>query len=83
MTQGKSQESRSGRGLRAIQWALASAFLLSSYHVQADWSALNMTKGVTEISEKVYDLHMLIFTCLLYTSPSPRDRQKSRMPSSA
>ena len=26
------------------------------------------------------DLHS---TCLLYTSPSPRDRQKSRMPSSA
>ena len=25
-------------------------------------------------------IHM---TCLLYTSPSPRDRQKSRMPSSA
>ena len=25
-------------------------------------------------------LHM---ACLLYTSPSPRDRQKSRMPSSA
>ena len=24
-----------------------------------------------------------IQTCLLYTSPSPRDRQKSRMPSSA
>ena len=24
-----------------------------------------------------------IETCLLYTSPSPRDRQKSRMPSSA
>ena len=25
----------------------------------------------------------LSLTCLLYTSPSPRDRQKSRMPSSA
>ena len=25
----------------------------------------------------------LLVTCLLYTSPSPRDRQKSRMPSSA
>ena len=25
----------------------------------------------------------LIYHCLLYTSPSPRDRQKSRMPSSA
>ena len=24
-----------------------------------------------------------IIACLLYTSPSPRDRQKSRMPSSA
>ena len=23
------------------------------------------------------------YTCLLYTSPSPRDRQKSRMPSSS
>eukprot|EP00828_Plagiopyla_frontata_P022608 TRINITY_DN2919_c0_g1_i6.p4 TRINITY_DN2919_c0_g1~~TRINITY_DN2919_c0_g1_i6.p4 ORF type:complete len:115 (+),score=27.40 TRINITY_DN2919_c0_g1_i6:1305-1649(+) len=26
---------------------------------------------------------ILFVTCLLYTSPSPRDRQKSRMPSSA
>ena len=25
----------------------------------------------------------LIYVCLLYTSPSPRDRQKSRMPSTA
>ena len=25
----------------------------------------------------------LYISCLLYTSPSPRDRQKSRMPSSA
>ena len=28
-------------------------------------------------------LRLLAYTCLLYTSPSPRDRQKSRMPSSA
>ena len=27
--------------------------------------------------------HRLAIACLLYTSPSPRDRQKSRMPSSA
>ena len=27
--------------------------------------------------------HGLATNCLLYTSPSPRDRQKSRMPSSA
>ena len=29
------------------------------------------------------DVHGVTGTCLLYTSPSPRDRQKSRMPSSA
>jgi cytochrome c oxidase subunit 2 len=66
MTQGNSQEARLNWALRTFQWVLASVFLLSSYHAQADWSALNMTKGVTEISEKVYDLHMLIFTiCVL------------------
>ena len=31
----------------------------------------------------IYNLTRHIDTCLLYTSPSPRDRQKSRMPSSA
>ena len=30
-----------------------------------------------------YDDAPLYINCLLYTSPSPRDRQKSRMPSSA
>ena len=29
------------------------------------------------------DKTLEVQTCLLYTSPSPRDRQKSRMPSSA
>ena len=33
-----------------------------------------------EADEKIFDKH---YNCLLYTSPSPRDRQKSRMPSSA
>ena len=32
----------------------------------------------TEVGEKILNKG-----CLLYTSPSPRDRQKSRMPSSA
>ena len=30
-----------------------------------------------------YSLPTTLRSCLLYTSPSPRDRQKSRMPSSA
>ena len=32
---------------------------------------------------KVWEHAGLPYACLLYTSPSPRDRQKSRMPSSA
>ena len=31
----------------------------------------------------ILGLHIGNYICLLYTSPSPRDRQKSRMPSSA
>ena len=31
----------------------------------------------------VWDLPTQSFICLLYTSPSPRDRTRSRMPSSA
>ena len=40
-----------------------------------DWSAKN--------KEEVEKLGVHVGCCLLYTSPSPRDRQKSRMPSSA
>ena len=35
------------------------------------------------VAIKVAGYSGLIVSCLLYTSPSPRDRQKSRMPSSA
>ena len=51
-----------------------------------DWMEQEQERGITITSaattcfwqgmDKQYD-------CLLYTSPSPRDRQKSRMPSSA
>ena len=34
-------------------------------------------------SSELKNLSLRIEDCLLYTSPSPRDRQKSRMPSSA
>ena len=45
---------------------------LIAHDTQAD------TWEVVDTLETVYAI-----TCLLYTSPSPRDRQKSRMPSSA
>ena len=47
-----------------------------------------MKKNIAEFTEilvenKLVTSQAQIQDCLLYTSPSPRDRQKSRMPSSA
>ena len=39
-------------------------------------SRVDQVRGFGPVKEKA-------LACLLYTSPSPRDRQKSRMPSSA
>ena len=36
-----------------------------------------------EKTKSDFDTGSVLTSCLLYTSPSPRDRQKSRMPSSA
>ena len=45
-------------------------------HAQGVW--------VEDVEGKRYlDMLAAYSACLLYTSPSPRDRQKSRMPSSA
>ena len=42
------------------------------------WTVHGTTLSAAATEEKVRSL-----TCLLYTSPSPRDRTRSRMPSSA
>ena len=66
--------------------------LTKGAHKQADFLALNAFGQVPVIDDDgvvladsnailVYLAHK--YGCLLYTSPSPRDRQKSRMPSSA
>ena len=39
--------------------------------------------AVAEKSGKLSEVSLHLNTCLLYTSPSPRDRTRSRMPSSA
>ena len=51
-----------------------------------DACPLPFRNGSVEQTNAVLPLRgrkFLLYTCLLYTSPSPRDRQKSRMPSSA
>ena len=56
---------------------------ISSYTLTFDGSsAAVVSTGNDTIT---YNKHRFVQgqSCLLYTSPSPRDRQKSRMPSSA
>ena len=46
----------------------------SSWHAAGGIHALNADPNISALQA---------YTCLLYTSPSPRDRTRSRMPSSA
>ena len=56
-------------------------------YVVTEWSNVDTSNGVDGVDS--YDLtqttgpQSIPYTCLLYTSPSPRDRTRSRMPSSA
>ena len=47
--------------------------------VRGEWT---VTRAIREIRRQADELHQ-VYTCLLYTSPSPRDATLSRMPSSA
>ena len=48
----------------------------------ADMELMNPPE-ITEGLKQFLDHRILGYTCLLYTSPSPRDKRQSRMPSSA
>ena len=62
------------RQSKMVKQATAATFILGSF-----LSVLVMVLGHFGL----YPLLELLGTCLLYTSPSPRDRTRSRMPSSA
>ena len=56
--------------------------------LERTWRSLQQVMGKGELDPAVKELIYVAVSitnncCLLYTSPSPRDRQKSRMPSSA
>ena len=46
---------------RNLHLKICSALLAFASPMHADWFALNMTRGVTDISNEVFELHMLIF----------------------
>ena len=55
--------------LIAFAWCMVMFFMMPYWHVY----------GKQNLSTETYKVK----PCLLYTSPSPRDRTRSRMPSSA
>ena len=58
----------------------------TSLAAMIDYRNENSNGHIITVEDPVEFVHKhkgCIVTCLLYTSPSPRDRQKSRMPSSA
>ena len=58
-----------------------------SIHEQLDKMYSDLNEVVDEVAERILALNgrplSTMKSCLLYTSPSPRDRTRSRMPSSA
>ena len=81
------QSSVGKKAVMAVTGLILVAYLIT--HVLAN---LLVFSGPERINRYAQLLHSngaalwgarLILLCLLYTSPSPRDRQKSRMPSSA
>ena len=58
--------------------------LIGSATMTLDQLGANLILDTDKLSiESIKDSNGQDMACLLYTSPSPRDRQKSRMPSSA
>ena len=51
--------------------------------VRAQGEPSEVAPGILAEVEMLAERFQIASDCLLYTSPSPRDRQKSRMPSSA
>ena len=59
------------------KYNLSGDWLLCDFHIHT-----NISDGLLPLKD-VIDLYGQHGFCLLYTSPSPRDRTRSRMPSSA
>ena len=68
-----------------IGYALGTAFPMIAFIFLGKKIRKEFSKGSTliEFVKKKFGKSLFKLVCLLYTSPSPRDRTRSRMPSSA
>ena len=70
--------------IKNLQLGLLVVILISTViAVFLEISNMYQLKEITLADLLLMFLYLEVLACLLYTSPSPRDRQKSRMPSSA
>ena len=63
-----------GKGMRPTEALLTSL---------ASCSSIDVVVLLKKMRQQLEDIQVEVTGCLLYTSPSPRDRTRSRMPSSA
>ena len=74
--------------LRLSSWEEKSAIGITEvpdppYYDQRFYWGVDNPKQLEDITDEEGNTTTGLKTCLLYTSPSPRDRTRSRMPSSA
>ena len=70
-------------GLRPTKQRIKICEILFNTEKTFHFTINDLVKKISKATNDKISLATVYNTCLLYTSPSPRDRQKSRMPSSA
>ena len=69
--------------IEVLEKAQQSPASVSKRNKQAVIDAYGRALTMQKVLADFIKVNRQLMICLLYTSPSPRDRQKSRMPSSA
>ena len=71
-------------GAEALELARKEKFRLVLCDVNMPrMDGISLVKALRELPDYKFTPLLMLTTCLLYTSPSPRDKRQSRMPSSA
>ena len=71
--------------LLALSSSFGQTFFISIFaaEIMSSFDLSNSEWGTIYASGTLLSAVAMIYICLLYTSPSPRDKRQSRMPSSA
>ena len=69
--------------LTKIRKILGGKFISKGGHIIKEDDFISLAVKHTDAKNLTDELEIVARTCLLYTSPSPRDKRQSRMPSSA